>query len=42
MKYLTIIALATAAMALGACSSHEPARSSTTQSSYSASTGYSK
>lgn len=40
MKYLTIIALATAALAFGACAHKEPAH--TTTSSYSASTGYSK
>ncbi len=40
MKYLTIVALATAALALGACAHKESTH--TTTPSYSASTGYSK
>jgi hypothetical protein len=39
MKYLTIIALAVAALSLGACASKEP---TTTMSTTHASTGYSK
>ena len=40
MKYLAIIALAAAALSLGACSSKEPAHSS--HSTTSSSTGYTK